>query len=99
AREVLAELAPAVAVRRDGDDLWVGARKLSISIATVTPVSTLIHFAVNATAGGAPVPAVSLHELGIAPAAFGPALLARLAAEQASIADARAKVRPKGEWR
>ena len=54
AREVLAELAPAAVVRRCGDDLFVGAGKLSISIATVTPVSALIHFAVNAAPGGAP---------------------------------------------
>lgn len=99
AREVLATLAPDRQVRRDGDDLWVGSGKLSISIATVTPVSSLIHFAVNATPGGAPVATATLQELGVAPRAFGGELLARVAAEQDSIAIARAKVRPKGEWR
>jgi uncharacterized protein len=99
AGEVLAQLAPNVRLRRDGDDLWLGDGKLSISIATVTPVSSLIHFAVNATPGGAPVPIVSLRDLGVDPRVFAHALLARLAAEQASIAVARAKVRPKGEWR
>lgn len=99
AREVLAELAPQAIVRRDGDDLWVGAGKLSISIATVTPVSSLIHFAVNATPGGAPVATATLADLGVAARAFGEALLHRLAAEQESIEIARAKVRPKGEWR
>jgi hypothetical protein len=99
AREVLAGLAPAATVRRDGDDLWVGDGKLSISIATVTPVSSVIHFAVNATPGGAPVRTATLQQLGVAPRAFGEALLARLAAEQESIELARAKVRAKGEWR
>jgi uncharacterized protein len=99
AREALAQLAPASAVRRDGDDLWVGDGKLSISIATVTPVSSVIHFAVNATPGGAPVATATLQQLGVAPRAFGEALLAALAAEQRSIAVARAKVRAKGEWR
>lgn len=99
ARELLAELAPAVEVVRDGDDLWVGDGKLSISIATVSPVSSLVHFAVNATPGGAPVRTATLRDLGVEPAAFGQELLLRAAAEQQSIAEARAKVRPKGEWR
>lgn len=99
AAEVLASLGCRTRVRRDGDDLWVGEGKLSISIATVTPVSSLLHFAVNATPGGAPVVTATLQELGVEPRAFGEALLQRLAAEQASIRVARAKVRPKGEWR
>lgn len=99
AGEVLAELAPTVRFHRDGDDLFVRDGKLSISIATVTAVSSLIHFAVNATPGGAPVPISSLADLGIDPATFAERLLARAAAEQASVADARAKVRGKGEWR
>jgi hypothetical protein len=103
AREVLAELAPATVVRRDGDDLFAtvsgGGGKLSISIATVTPVSALVHFAVNATPGGAPVATATLRELGVEPRDFAERLLARAAGEQASIAIARAKVRPKGEWR
>ncbi len=99
AQQVLARLAPHAAVRRDGDDLWVGDGKLSISIATVTPVSSLIHFAVNATPGGAPVPTATLQALGVDARPFGEALLTALAAEQLSIELARAKVRPKGEWR
>jgi uncharacterized protein len=99
AAEVLAGLGARAAVRRDGDDLFVGDGKLSISIATVTPVSSVLHFAVNATPGGAPVATATLQELGVAPRAFGEALLARAAAEQASIRVARAKVRAKGEWR
>lgn len=99
AAEVLARLGATAAVRRDGDDLWVGGGKLSISIATVSPVSSLLHFAVNAAPGGAPVAIATLADLGISPRRFGEALLAAAAAEQASIADARAKVRPKGEWR
>jgi len=99
ARELLAELAPTAAVTRDGDDLWFAGGKLSISIATVSPVSALVHFAVNATPGGAPVATSTLRDLGVDPVVFGRALLERVAAEQASIADARAKVRPKGEWR
>lgn len=99
AAEVLRTLAPSAIVRRTGDDLWVGAGKLSISIATVTPVSTLIHFAVNASPGGAPVATATLAELHVEPRQFAAELLELTTAEQASIADARAKVRAKGEWR
>lgn len=99
AREVLARLAPQAVVRRDGDDLWVGAGKLSISIATVTPVSSLIHFAVNATNGGAPVRTAALADLAVEATAFADALLAMAATEQSTIAAARAKVRARGEWR
>lgn len=97
AADVLRELAPAARLRRDGDDLFVAERKLSISIATVSPVSALIHFAVNATPGGAPVPTATLQELGVEPHAFAAALLARAADEQSGIVAARAKVRAKGE--
>lgn len=99
AREVLAQLAPRTPVRRDGDDLWVGDGKLSISIATVTPVSAMIHFAVNVSPGGAPVATSDLQALGVVPREFALALLGRVAAEQQSIGVARAKVRAKGEWR
>ena len=99
AREVLNELAPTAAVRREGDDLWVGPGKLSISIATATPVSSLIHFAVNSTPGGAPVRTATLQQLGVEARAFASRLLERASEEQASIGSARAKVRAKGEWR
>lgn len=99
AGELVRELAGSASLSRTGDDLWVDRGKLSISIATVSPVSALIHFAVNATPGGAPVATATLADLGIEAARFGRELLARIAAEQASIAIARAKVRGKGEWR
>ncbi len=99
AADVLRGFAQGVPIRRDGDDLYVGTGKLSISIATVSPVSALVHFAVNVAAGGAPVPIACLAELGVAPRAFAEAVLAAVRTEQDSIAAARAKVRAKGEWR
>lgn len=97
-REVIQELSPGTELSRSGDDLYVGDGKLSISIATVSPVSALMHFAVNATPGGAPVAIASLDQLGLEPAAFAQGVLSRVAAEQASIETARAMVRAKGEW-
>lgn len=98
AAEVLRDLAPACGVVRRGDDLYVGSGKLSISIATVTPVSSLVHFAVNAAPGGAPVAVATLQDLRVAPRTFAERVATAFAAEQESIAIARAKVRPKGEW-
>lgn len=97
AREVLGEQAPRHPLRRSGDDLYDGDRKLSISIATRSQVSSLIHFAVNVVTDGVPVPAVGLAELGVDPRAFGERLLAAAHREMESVAAARAQVRAKGE--
>lgn len=88
---------PAADLRRDGDDLYVGSGKLSISIATRSLVSTLLHFAVNVTNEGTPVPTASLGDLGVDPEVFARSLLHAAVAEAESILAARAKVRAKGE--
>lgn len=49
-------------VVRQGDDLYVQHKKLTVSIATATPVSTLVHFGVNIEADGAPVDAIGLFD-------------------------------------
>ncbi|MBI3555104.1 MAG: DUF366 family protein, partial [Deltaproteobacteria bacterium] len=53
-----------IAVARSGDDLFFEDRKLSVSIATVSPVSVLIHWGLNIDPAGAPVKAVGLNHLG-----------------------------------
>jgi hypothetical protein len=52
---------------RKGDDIYVNNKKLSISIATVSPVSMKIHIGINVEAKGIPVDvnAVGLKEIGI----------------------------------
>lgn len=97
AAEVLRELAPQAGLRRRGDDLFVGVGKLSISVASCSQVSSLIHFAVNVSNAGTPVATASLADLGVEPAVFARALLERVAAEQATLQAARCKVRPRGE--
>ena len=71
---IRAQLAPEQAARilREGDDLyWIAPeksdpkRKLSVSIVTATPVSTLLHFGLNIDATGAPVAAAGLLDLGL----------------------------------
>jgi len=86
--------APGRTVVRNGDDVRVDGRKLTVSIATVSPVSTLIHFGINVDPAGAPVPAIGLAELGIAPDAFAQKLLDALDAELEGVAEARSKVAP-----
>lgn len=87
-------LARGVSVRRDGDDLFVGDRKMSVSIVTASAVSILLHTGVNIDPAGAPVPAVGLAELGIDPASFAQAALCRFETEWHSIHRATTKVRP-----
>jgi hypothetical protein len=52
-------------LRRSGDDIFVGDAKLSISIATVSPVSGLIHFAMNIVNDGTPVKTCALSDFKI----------------------------------
>ena len=47
-------------VRRDGDDLFVNDKKLTVSIATKSMTSILIHTGINIDANGAPVKASGL---------------------------------------
>ncbi len=52
-------------ILRKGDDLFVNDGKLSVSIATVSPVSGLIHVALNITNEGTPIKTACLNEIGI----------------------------------
>lgn len=45
---------------RNGDDLYINDKKLSVSIATLSPVSGLIHVGLNIDSAGAPVKAAGL---------------------------------------
>jgi len=92
-KETLETLQPKGRYLRRGDDIFVKNKKLSVSIATLSPVSALIHIGINIDAAGAPVPAIGLRDLGIAPGLFIPAVLKKLAAEEQEIALARCKVR------
>ena len=78
---------------RDGDDIFLGNNKLSISIATQSPVSSLIHFAVNISNSGTPVPTLSLEDLKVKPKEFAEEIMARFKQEVESITVATQKVR------
>jgi hypothetical protein len=87
-------LAPSLeGLRREGDDLFVGERKLSVSIATVSPISGLIHLGLNVDPAGAPVAACGLAEFGVDPRAFAEDLMGAYVAETESVERARCTVR------
>jgi len=81
------------AVSRDGDDVYVGDRKLTVSIAAPSPQSALIHLGININPDGAPVPAIGLEELTVSPAELLETVLLRFERELASAAHAETKVR------
>ena len=54
-----------IKVTREGDDLFFDNRKLSVSIATQSITSCLIHSALNIIKEGAPIEASDLSEMGI----------------------------------
>ncbi len=80
-------------VFRQGDDLFEGPKKLSVSIATLTPVSTKIHFGINIDTEGTPVPTKGLADYDVDPSAFAHDVMQAYVAECASIRAARCKVR------
>jgi len=88
-------------LRRDGDDIYldraakngaIESQKLSISIATKSITSTLIHFAVNVVNEGTPVLTLSLKDLEVLPEPFARELMARFAREATTISEATRKV-------
>ena len=91
--ETLSAIAPELELRRDGDDIFIGGRKLTVAIATVTPVSTVFHCGVNIDPAGAPVPAVGLYKEGVDPVKSAKAVLRRYGEECLSIDRAVRKVR------
>jgi hypothetical protein len=81
------------AIRVRGDDVYVGGRKASVSIASRSPVSTVIHVGFNVETDGVPVAAWGLAAAGIEPRDFAEDLLRRYAAEIDDILRATTKVR------
>lgn len=78
---------------REGDDLFFQDRKLSISIATTSPTSSLVHFAVNIVNEGTPVATACLNELHIEPKPFAQKIMLRWSYEFESAKEATQKVK------
>ncbi len=83
------------AVLRDGDDLFtLDGRKLSISIATATAVSSKFHFGINVReARGVGVKTAGLRDLGIDAPELALAVLGAYRREIAGVLDSRTRAR------
>lgn len=86
-------------VIREGDDLYhmdlMGIkRKMTVSIATKSIVSTLIHTGINIRTEGTPVMTAGLAEFDIDPVTFASRVMERFILEVEDIRIARSKVRP-----
>ena len=80
---------------RKGNDIFFKSRKVSVSIATKSPLSTLMHTGINIETEGTPVPTAGLKELGIEPFDFAERVLRRFSADWEGWEKARRKVIPR----
>ena len=83
-------------IKRYGDDLYDEQDKLTVSIATLTPVSTMIHAGINISSKNTPVPTKGLLDYGMSEAdiaSFAETVLASYTKEIKSMCMARCKVR------
>ena len=80
-------------LERRGDDIYLEDRKLNISVATQSPSSSLVHFAINISNEGTPVETLSLGDLGVSPNDFVGPFMESVCAEVESIQRATQKVK------
>jgi hypothetical protein len=79
---------------RSGDDLYEADNKLSVSISTLSPVSSLIHCGLNVTNENTPIPTIGLANLNIQDIlGFGESVAKHYCDEVLSMRLARCKVR------
>jgi hypothetical protein len=99
-KDVIEEIMPELFISRRGDDLYIEVeeegvedRKLTVSVATASPVSTLIHVGINIASANTPVPTLGLEDLEIAVDDFILKVLQGFINEVKGIDQARCKVR------
>ena len=96
AQQELCRQTDGAVLHRTGNDLFEGEKKLSVSIATATPVSTLIHYGINVSSRNTPVPTKGLDDYGINPSAFAKTVLEGFRGEWDSLRIARSKAKGVG---
>jgi hypothetical protein len=101
-KDVIEELKPELFISRKGDDLYIEVeveegeeenRKLTVSVATASPVSTLIHLGINVSSDNTPVPTLGLDDLDVPVDDFILKVLQGFINEMKGIDQARSKVR------
>lgn len=80
-------------VERQGDNIYDGEHKVSVSIATLTPVSVVIHEGINVSSTATPVKTRGLSDYGISPQPFAEHVMRKYCKEIEEIRIARCKVR------
>jgi len=80
-------------ITRSGDDLFYLKRKLSVSIATVSAVSSLIHIGLNISSKNTPLPTANLLELDIKPRRFAEQIMSSYQNELSEMEQAICKVK------
>lgn len=81
---------------RSGDDLYFKKKKLSVSIASISAVSSQIHLGINISNTGTPIPTCALSDFSVEPSKFANEVLAKFSVEYVSIVEATQKVKPLG---
>ncbi|NBX91762.1 MAG: DUF366 family protein [Proteobacteria bacterium] len=77
---------------RRGNDLFYDRRKLSVSIATRSSVSVLVHLGINVETQGTPIPTAGLQELWLDPWELASEVLEKFQQDIEQFKKARAKV-------
>lgn len=78
---------------RSGNGLYRGKRKLTVAVATRSPVSALIHIGLNITEKGAPISVACLGDYRIEPKRFAMGLMQRYHNEVKSVQASTKKVK------
>lgn len=92
-KDLLEKEVPGTRFTRDGDDIFDGDCKLTVSIATKSPVSALIHTGINISSANTPVKTKGLKDYSIDPDTFASTIAECYKKESASIAHCLTKVR------
>lgn len=79
---------------RAGNDLYDGEAKLSVSIATSSPISTLLHLGINISSKNTPVTTKGLEDYKLDPLALARGVLETFKHEVETVSLARSKVKP-----
>ena len=80
-------------LERRGNDIYDGEAKVNISIATASPVSTLMHIGVNISSKNTPVKTKGLADYNIEPKTFAEEIMKRYSVELEGVNEARTKAR------
>lgn len=80
-------------MHRSGDDIYWNEKKFNISIATRSAQSSLIHFAVNVTNQGTPVPTCALSDFSVDAKKFAQLMMEKISTEFVDIIESSFKVK------